>query len=309
MLTVNSSLEAKLLNLPRIVCAVGVFDGIHLGHQKIINSVVNRARQIKGTASIITFDKHPNTVLNPSLHIPVLTPTLLKLYLLEKLKVDLCILINFNKNIASTTAEDWIKEILWKHLHIDTIYIGRDSFFGNSRKGNVQLLMQWGNRLGFKVNTIEPVRADKEEVSSTLIKNTIEAGDIESAERLLGRLYSVTGTVINGKGIGKTIGFPTANLNTANQCLPSNGVYAVNVNISDKTIRAAANIGTRPTFNSAETKPILEIHLLKNQDTLYNQKITVTFIKRIRDEIQFKDSAKLVQQIKKDIIYIKKFFG
>ena len=316
MLILNSPSEIKPLKLPHIVCALGVFDGVHLGHQKIIEAVVRNAKGIKGTSTIITFDNHPYTIINPSYHLPLLTSFSHKLQLLDRLSVDVCILIKFNKSVASITAENWIKEVFWRQLHIDSIYMGQDSFFGKDRGGNIDLLHQWGNRLGFRVNIIETVRINKVPVSSTLIRDSICRGDIESTKMFLGRPYSVLGTVVKGKGRGGKLGFPTANLDTENQCLPLNGVYAIWARPFEKERRipGVANIGTRPTFTphiqegtvmKEQIKPTLEVYLLEETNELYNKELEVIFIKRLRDEIRFIKTPELTQQIKKDVTYAK----
>lgn len=312
MLTLNSPTEVKPLKLPNIVCALGVFDGLHLGHQRIIEALIHKAKDIKGTSTIITFDKHPYTILNPSYQVPLLTSSSHKLKLLDELGIDVCILTKFNRTTASITAETWIKEILWSQLHINSIYIGEDSFFGKNREGDIDLLRQWGRRLGFGVNTIETTRVDKTPISSTLIRDCIRKGDIELAKRFLGRNYSVLGAVVPGTGRGKELGFPTANLNTKNQCLPSDGVYIAWVKVNNKISPAVANIGIRPTFTphqKKQPKPILEVYLLEGTNELYNKELEVIFIKKLRNEIKFTEISELTLQIEKDIASVKKALG
>lgn len=320
MLVLKSPSGIKPLKLPNIVCALGVFDGVHLGHQKVIKTIVRDAKQTSGTSTVITFDNHPYTILNPSYQKFSLTSTAHKLQLFDKLGIDMCILIKFNKNIASISAENWIKEVLWEQLHINSIYIGKDSFFGKNREGNIDLLRLWGNRLGFNVNAIEPVRIDKVPVSSTLIRNNIRRGNLESSKKFLGRDYSIYGAVVKGKGRGGEMGLPTANLNTENQCLPLNGVYAVWTRFlrkefsneptpNNKPKPAVANIGIRPTFTQhkqPKNSPVLEVHLLEETSKLYKKDLEVIFIKRLRDEIQFNTASQLTKQIEKDIISAKK---
>lgn len=320
MLILSSPSEVKPLKLPNIICALGVFDGVHLGHQKIIEAVVRSAKETRGTSLIITFDKHPYTVLNPSCQISLLTSSSHKLQLFDRLGIDVSILIKFNKNTASITAENWIKNILWEQLHIKGICIGEDSFFGKNREGNVDLLREWGNHLGFSVNVIETARINRVPVNSTLIRNNIRRGDLESAKRFLGRDYSVQGTVVKGNGRGKELGFPTANLSIENQCLPLNGVYAVWARLNNKAKPAVSNIGTRPTFVHLETaparplhppdvhrqdRPILEVYFLEEEGPLYNKNLEVIFIKRLRNEIRFSTTSQLIQQIEKDIAHAK----
>lgn len=307
MLVFNSPTDIKLMKLKNTTCAIGVFDGIHTGHQKIIGSMVRDTKKNRGTSIIITFDKHPYTALDPSYNIPILTTTDKKLELLDSLGVDVCILMKFNKSTASISAENWIKDILWNKLSIENIYIGEDSFFGKNRQGNIDTLREWGIQLGFNVKVIKKTRIDKVVVSSTSIRDYISNGNIEMAEKLLGRPYSIIGMVIKGKGTGGKLGFPTANFNIGNQCLPPQGVYAVKAKIGSRTVPAVANIGIRPTLTRSR-KPILEVHLLEHPPlgkSLYKKELEIIFIKRIRDEKKFTNSDLLIQQIEKDVTHAK----
>ena len=307
MLTIESLAEIKQLKTPNTIFSLGVFDGIHIGHQKVVKNIVRYAKAHKGTSVILTFSNHPYTVLNPSYKVPILTTTPIKLKLLADLGVDICILMKFDKNIALITAEAWIKEIMWNQLHIKAIHIGRDSYFGKNRKGTPELLQLWGNKLGFNVNILEKKRINKTLVSSTMIRNFILRGDIDSAEKFLGRSYSVLGTVVKGTGRGKKLGFPTANLETNNQCLPSSGVYAAIIKLDNKNLPAAVNIGIRPTFKSKitnNTHPVLEVHVLKKVGELYKKTFETIFIKKIRNERKFVNKTDLIRQINKDIAIV-----
>jgi len=304
MLTLDQTSKIKSLNLKHIYCTIGVFDGVHLGHQKLINHVVQSAKENNGTSIIITFDTHPYNIINPSVNIPILTLPNKKISILESLGVDICILIKFNKAIADIPAEAWIKETLWNDLHIEKIYMGDDTFFGKDQKGDINLLTQWGKHLGFKVIKIDMMRTDKTQISSTAIRNLIIQGDLINTEKLLGRPYSVLGNHIKGRGLGKKIGFPTINLDTNGQCLPPNGIYIVKVN---KNIPAIANLGISPTFG-LNTKPLLEIHILSDEISCGESNIEVQFIEKLRDELKFQSVPALTEQIKKDIEQAKKIF-
>lgn len=317
MLVLEHPSQLKSLNLPHITCSVGVFDGVHLGHQKIIKNIVQAAKENRGTSVIITFDKHPYNVLNPAMHLPLLTSPAHKLSLIDELGIDVCVMMKFDKAISNIPAEIWVKEILWNQIHIDAIYLGEDSFFGKDAKGNIELLIQQGAKLGFKVIKTEILRMEKIPINSTVIRNFIIAGDIKQAEKFLGRAYSVYGIPMKGTGKGKELGFPTINLDTQDQCLPTNGVYAIwarpipmlgYVNI-DKKIPAAANLGIRPTFVNIYKKPILEIHILSDEEILPSGNIEVVFIKKIRDEIKFFTATELADQIEKDIAQVKNLFS
>lgn len=302
MLLFEHPSQIKPLDLPHPVCTVGMYDGIHLGHKKIIKSVVSKAIQSNGTSIVITFRKHPFKVLNSHYHLPILTLPNQKLELLEELGVDVCILMNFNKNISQLTAQNWIKEILWKQIHIKDIFIGRDSYFGKGKKGTEKLLKQYGKELGFNTHIVNTVRKDKEPISSTIIRNYLFEGKISKAKQMLGRDYSVIGKVVKGSGKGRKLGFPTANLEQTEQCLPKKGVYAVKVILNGKIINAVANIGERPTIHKKKRKLVLEVHLFKKNLELYDKTIEVIFIKRLRNELEFENTSLLTAQIKKDVV-------
>jgi riboflavin kinase/FMN adenylyltransferase len=304
MLKLEQPSQIKSLKLSHIHCTIGVFDGVHLGHQRLINHVVQSAKENKGTSIVITFDKHPYNIINPSIHIPILTLPDQKLYLLESLGVDICILIKFNKAVAEIPAETWIKEVLWNEMHIETIHMGDDTFFGKDQKGDINMLTHWSRQLGFKVIKIDMMRTDKTQISSTAIRNLILKGDFKNTEKLLGRPYSVLGKHINGRGLGKELGFPTINLDTSNQCLPPNGIYTVYIN---KDIPAVANLGISPTFGF-NTKPLLEVHILSDRMPDDQSNIEVQFIEKLRDEIKFQSIPALIEQIKKDTEQAKKTF-
>lgn len=306
MLTLDHPSQIKPLDIHRIICTLGAFDGIHLGHQEIIRTVVNKAKEIKGTSVVITFDRHPHSVLQAGYHLPLLTTPEHKAQLIASFGIDICILMKFNRATASITAEDWIRDILWQQLQINSIYLGRDSFFGRDRKGNISLLQEWSRKLGFKVNVIETVRIDREPVSSTLIRNHVQQGQLETAARFLGRPYSVFGTVISGSGRGREIGFPTANFDLQNECLPPNGVYAVRARLAKEILPAVANIGIRPTFlkpeQAAPGNPLLEVFIFNLKQKLYDKKLEIIFVQKLREEKRFAGPAALHDQIEKDVI-------
>lgn len=306
MLVSEHPSQLKHLNLPHVICTLGVFDGVHLGHQKIISTIVQTAKECKGTSVVITFDRHPFNILNPAMHLPVLTNPAHKLSLIESLGVDVCTMMKFDRAIADIPAETWIKEILWNEMHIEAICLGEDSFFGKDARGDVNLLLQWGGQLGFKVLKIELFRIEKAPISSTTIRNFITSGDLLSAQRFLGRRYSLFGTPVKGAGKGKELGFPTINLDTQDQCLPPNGVYAVWV---EKHIPAVANLGIKPTFGFVNKKSILEAHLLVDKHVTISSNIEVIFVEKIRNEIKFATASELASRIEKDIFRAKSLFS
>ncbi len=322
MLVLNHLSQLKSLQRPCIQCAVGVFDGIHLGHRKIIDQMTKSAGGGKGTSVVITFDRHPYQVLNPTIHIPILTRPEQKLALLDSLGIDICVLIKFTKGVASIPPEIWIKDFLWHQMKMDTIFTGEDSFFGKEGKGNIHLLKQWSSKLGFSIHQVNTLRIEKSPVSSTIIRNYIAEGNLPSAKKFLGRPYSIVGKIIPGAGRGRKLGFPTFNLSTENHCLPPAGVYAVQASIVNfvsgiirtqrSGISAVANLGQRPTFKHKNTGPLLEVHFLDGQNI---EEITgqacleITWLRKIREETAFPSPAKLRAQIEKDVATAKSFFS
>ena len=241
--------------------------------------------------------------------LPLLTLPKQKAELIGNQGIDACIMINFNRSIALISAEEWIKNILWKQLHLESIFLGRDSYFGRNQQGNIKLLSQWSKHLGFQVHTVDAMRIEKEPISSTLIRNFIQQGNLNKAKKLLGRQYSVIGTVVPGRGKGRQIGFPTANIVPKNQCLPPSGVYPVWTKIQQDIVPGIANIGFQPTMQKNKRgkgcSPVLEIHIFDKNYQLYGQEIEVGFTTKLRPELKFANISLLTQQIKKDIISAK----
>lgn len=311
MLVLNHPSQLKPLKIPDIFCTMGVFDGVHLGHKKILKSLINASKNHNGTSVVITFENHPFNILNPKSKTPLLTSPEHKISLLESLGVDICIMMKFNKAIAKTSAEVWIKDIIWGQVSAKSVYLGEDSFFGMEGKGNIYLMSRWGKQLGFNVAKADILRIEKVPVSSTLIRNFILEGDLASTAKFLGRNYSVFGRKVKGKGKGTKLGFPTINLNTKNLCLPPSGVYAVHVKEAKNCkihTEAVANIGLRPTFGNRNKKPLLEIHILRKNELLDCKLLEVIFLGKIRGEQKFRSQQELSHQIGKDIINAKKAF-
>jgi riboflavin kinase/FMN adenylyltransferase len=279
---------------PAAHLAIGVFDGVHLGHQHVI-----AAAGAAGAPSVVlTFDPHPMRVLRPSPTPLLLTSTNHKLRLLQHLGVDACLVIHFDQAFSEIPAEKFVE-------HLATcrqICVGSRFHFGHDRRGDVHLLEQLAPRYGFTVQEIQSVvTADGEMISSTAIRQHIQAGHLDQAAAMLGRPFSVLGTVEPGDHRGATLGFPTANLNPQNEILPPHGVYAVRASITGRppNLPAVANIGVRPTF--AGTSRRLEVHILNHTGNLYGAEMEVTFVSKIRDEQKFATVDELKRQIAADI--------
>ena len=295
----------RIAKLKAAVVTLGVFDGVHLAHQKIIRQTVMEAGRRKAKSVVITFEKHPKKTTHKEAP-PILTTTTKKIELIKKLGVDILILVDFNKKFASITAKAFVENILVKILKAKVVVIGHDYGFGKAKEGNAELLKKEGAVLGFETLIVKPLFVGNKIVSSTGIRNAVLSGDITAAKKYLGRDYAVIGRVEAGKKIGRTFGFPTANLNCFNEVVPKEGVYAVCIRMEGKLYKGACSISS-PTFDKPgkpAAKP--EVFIFDFKKSIYNKIMEISFIKRIRGSQKFKDIPALVKQIKKDIAVIKK---
>ena len=283
-----------------LVIAAGVFDGVHLGHKAVLQSALDAARVAGGTAVALTFDPHPSKILRPQQAARLLTSTRHKLRLMEELGISAVLVIPFDKEFAAVEAEDFLHQLGSAAKHLVRICVGQGWRFGHARRGDADLLRRLGPELGFETTEVEPVQIDGVTVSSTLIRRSVESGDLESARRLLGRNYSVFGTVVTGDGLGKKLGFPTANLAAHNEQFPPDGVYSVYVRIGLQMVPGVANIGSRPTVKTAGER-LLEVHLLDFSGDLYGQDIEAEFVRFLRPEKKFPDIDALRCQIALDV--------
>jgi len=292
----------ELANGSRKVClAIGVFDGVHLGHEQIIRQTVSDARQHEGLAVVVTFDKHPSLIVAPD-KVPLLIYSRpQKLRAIESLGADALLEIPFDKAFSQQTGEEFIRSLARDLRKIQSICVGADFVFGHKRSGDVALLKSLGRELDFTVHGVAAISLDGQPVSSTRIRESIRAGNFDATSQMLGRTYSVAGTVIRGDQLGHKLGFPTANLDTTGCLLPPNGVYAVHATVNGQTHRAVLNIGIRPTVSQPTPTPRLEVHLLDFSGDLYGQEMEVTFAARLRDERKFASLDELKTQIARDI--------
>jgi riboflavin kinase/FMN adenylyltransferase len=317
----------------RKVClAIGVFDGVHLGHQQIIRQTVADAHQHDAIALVLTFDRHPNTVVAPD-RVPSLIYSLpQKLGAIESLGADTLLLIHFDEKFSSQTGENFIRSLARDLGTIQSLCVGADFVFGHQRSGNVTLLKKLGGELGFTVHGLSAVSLDNQIVSSTRIREAIRSGDLDAASQMLGRPYAISGRVIEGDRIGQQLGFPTANLDVTGLALPPNGVYAAHANcrtgvapVSNQspaqaeqkdgdrrdacpttTHRAVLNIGHRPTLQNPSPQLRVEAHLLDFTDDLYGQELEIEIGEKLRDEQKFGSLEELKAQIARDVAGAKK---
>ena len=281
------------------VIAIGNFDGIHLGHQKVINEARKKAKSKKLPFGIITFEPVPVMYFNSKIKNHMINSLEQKKIQLKKLKLDFLIIIKFNKIFSSLTAEKFIEEIIYNKTKCSFLYVSKNFKFGYKRKGNIQTLKKYEKLYNFKCLIIRPYKKNKKIISSTLIRKKIINGKIREANTLLNREWNIKGKVIKGRQLGRKIGFPTCNLQLNDYIVPRNGVYAVQVKGSNFNKKGIANIGFRPTFNGK--KLLLETNIFGIDKNLYNKEIDISFKKFIRREKKFKDLEHLKKQIKIDI--------
>jgi riboflavin kinase / FMN adenylyltransferase len=286
----------------RKVClAIGVFDGVHLGHQQIIRQTIADARQHDGLALVVTFDRHPSHVVAPDRVPPMIYSLPQKLRTIEALGADALLLIHFDKTFSEQSGETFIRSLARDPGQLQSVCVGADFTFGHKRSGNVALLKKLGAELGFTVHGLAAVSLDGDVVSSTRIRETIRAGELDLAGQMLGRAYSISGPVVTGDKLGRQLGFPTANLEATGLLLPPNGVYAVHALAGGKTWRAVLNIGHRPTLQNPHPPLRVEAHLLDFGTDLYGQELELRFVEKLRDEKKFASVAELKEQIARDI--------
>lgn len=299
----------ELGNGSRKVClAIGVFDGIHLGHQQIIRQTINDARQHDALAVIVTFDQHPNHIVAPDRVPPLIYSAAQKVRAIAALGADALLEISFSPEFSQQTGETFIRSLAADLGPIHSICVGADFVFGRKRSGDVALLRQLGAELHFQVHGLAAVALDGQTVSSTRIRDAIRAGDFDAASQMLGRAYSIASRVVPGDQLGKKIGFPTANLETTGMLLPPNGVYAAMARVGEKPHRAVLNIGVRPTLHQPTSTPRLEVHLLDFAGDLYGQELEITFAAKLRPEQKFDSLAALRAQIERDIVAARAIF-
>lgn len=286
----------------RVVVGLGNFDGVHTGHRKLIGSLVERARQVEGTAVVFTFDPHPLAVLNPGEAPPLILSPGIKRSIFAGLGVSVLILVPFTPEFARMSPEEFVDTVLYRHLGVHTVYVGYNYTFGHRGRGTPELLQKMGRELGFAVEVVSPVTVDGQPVSSTLIRSLLADGDIAGARKFLGYCPVVEGEVVYGERRGNQLGFPTANLEVDPGILvPANGVYSVKARVDGDTYLGVANIGVKPTFHGGGYTRTIEVHLLDFTGDLYGLHLEVYFIRRLREEKRFPSVGALVDQIRRDI--------
>jgi riboflavin kinase / FMN adenylyltransferase len=284
--------------------AIGVFDGVHLGHKDLISQLKKLAAQQGYSTIVMTFDKHPQKVLRPHSHPLFLTDAAEKAQLLSAEGVDKVIVLNFTLELSRLSAREFVT-ILQSKLRMRGLVMGPDFALGRQAEGSIAALEKLGEEMGFSVTAISYVRNNGDNISSTAIRQAMTDGDMEKVRRMMGRPFSLHGQVIHGHGRGTGIGFPTVNLNILKgQAWPSDGVYATLAHADNKIYPSVTNVGTNPTFSNTERT--IESFLLDYNDNLYGHEVKIDFIHKLRKEIKFKDASELGRQIETDILEARK---
>ena len=300
MQVLRSIPELSALRGP-LFTAIGVFDGVHLGHQAVISTSASHARQAGGTPVVVTFDPHPAKVLRPDKAPHLITATQHKIALIRDLGVEHLLVVPFTREFAATPPEHFVQELVTHAKPLREICVGHEWSFGRNRAGNLALLQKLGRQHHFDVVGIKPVAVNGTVVSSTAIRYAVETGDLAKAAEMLGREYTILGTVKAGAQLGRKLGFPTANLSAHSEQFPPNGVYAAEARLEGEMRRGVVNLGYRPTVSGGTPERLLELHLFDLDRDIYGRDVEVRFTRYLRPEQKFGSLAELSAQIGRDV--------
>ncbi len=298
----------RIKKFKKPVVALGVFDGMHLGHRAILESVVKKARAIAGTGIAVTFFPHPQGERS-------LYSLRHRLRLISQLGLEVCVVIKFSRGFASISAEDFIKNILARKIKAHYVYVGRNFRFGKGAKGGFRLLEKFSRTYGFKLKVFDVVKTGRHNISSTYIRKLITEGNLGLAKKLLAHPVSVFGTVIRGSSLAAKMGFPTANINPHHEVLPPSGIYAAGILLKRKKLNGVCYIGRRPTFSMRrlgeriKNLKHVEVHIFNFNKNIYGRDLEIQFLKKIREEKKFASLKLLIAQIKKDIKVTRRLFS
>ena len=294
------------------VVTIGTFDGVHLGHRKIISRLQELARAVDGESVIFTFDPHPRKVVAPSeTNLRLLTSLDEKISLFERAGIDHLVVYPFTLEFAQLSYEQFVEQILVGKIHTKSLVVGYDHKFGKGRAGDFDLLKSCADRLGFQIEKLDVLLINESNVSSTKIREAIQLGDFETANAYLGYQFTLHGIVVEGQKIGRTINYPTANVDTSDpdKIIPGYGVYAVRVSVRNQEYRGMLNIGSRPTVNHNADHRTVEVNILDFDDDIYGEPIEVVFYHKLREEQKFASLDALKEQLAKDRVNTNAFFS
>ena len=302
----NGFNDRRLPNKRRCV-AVGVFDGVHQGHQRIIARLLRDARRFRATPLIVTFEPHPGKILKPKASQPILMSLAHRIRSFEKLGVKETLVIHFTKNFAKISREDFLYKFLLRKLNMRALSVGEDFRFGSRGLGDASFLRRERKQEGFSLSLVSPLKYQAEIISSTRVRRLIERGFLKKAEKMLGRPVSVYGTVVRGRGRGRSLGYPTANLNPHHETLPPGGVYAAWGSLNGRRLKGVIHIGERPTFRDPEKS--LEVHFFNFHRNIYGRELELEFVRRLRPTRRFKNKEALIRAIRNDAQKALKIFA
>jgi riboflavin kinase/FMN adenylyltransferase len=300
------SIDDPMLSLDASVVTLGNFDGIHLGHQALVGQTVEEARRRRAASVVVTFDPHPLKVLAPGRAPRLILTAEDKIAMLGELGVDVVVSQHFDRSFANLSAEEFVQRSIVDRLKSKKMFVGRDLRFGHARRGNVDLLVEWGAALGFEVSIVEPIIVGGARVSSSRIRRLVEDGRVDEARASLGRYHFISGTVIEGSRRGRQIGFPTANIASRTEVIPGDGIYATLFHLENNWWPSASSIGVNPTFGAGPRT--IESYILDFDRDIYGESIKLAFVKKIREEQKFADVPALVAQIQDDLKVTRSLF-
>ena len=293
-------LEELEKSYPNTVITIGNFDGLHLGHQKIIQTVIRESEEIYGTSMVVTFDPHPMKVLAPEKEVKMLTTPKERERLIRTMGINVLLCITFNEEFSLLQPDEFIENVLVNKINVKKVIVGQNYAFGKARKGTTELLRRRGRKYGFNVKVVRHAKVNGDVVSSSKIRSFLSTGQVFEASTFLGRAYTIEGNVIRGAGRGeKLLHIPTANITTPNELVPKEGVYAVRIGFKGGFFEGVANIGKKPTFGDAVTS--YEVHIFNYSGELFGEHLRIYFIDWMRDQRSFPDALSLERQIRNDI--------
>ena len=307
MRNLTDARELQPLN-GRVCCAIGMFDGVHLGHQQVIRQAVSDAHQLEATSLCVTFDQHPARVISPEKAPLLIQAQNQRLEAIESLDIEATLRLPFDEAMSQIPAGEFVRGLAFDLGRISSVCVGSNFAFGHQRSGNLEILRELGHELNFTTHGLASVSLDGQAVSSTRIREAIVNGHLDAAGQMMGREYSLRGQIIQGNQRGRELGFPTANLDTTNLCTPPRGVYAAHAEVNGQPFRSAVNIGLRPTAGDTEPELQVEAHLLDFEGDLYGQLCTLTFASKLRDEQRLESMEALKGQIEKDVVQTRYLF-
>jgi len=300
-----------IININKAVVVVGTFDGVHLGHQHILRQLLAKADEYGGEAVVVTLWPHPRMIVHPGgSDIMILNTLEEKIDLMKHQNIKHLIVLPFSKEFSQLTSSEFIEDYLYKKIGIKGLILGYDHRFGKDRLGNSEQLHDCARKYGFFIHDVDAFGLNGEKISSTKIRNALFSGDVELANTMLSRNYSISGIVQSGKQLGRNLGYPTANITPDHnyKLVPADGVYAVKVSVDENIYTGMLNIGHRPTVNKGNENMTIEVHIIDYTGDLYGKRITLSFYKRIRNEMKFNSLDDLIKQLDLDKIEIVNYF-